>query len=64
MKSKFIQVGQIAARDPAGNFLPAIPIFKEETESTSATEAAAITEIGKVFAGKMRLYLQSVKSSG
>ena len=51
-----ITVGIVAARDPAGNFLPAIPIFKEETPEREQAEAVAASEIGKLFAHRIREY--------
>jgi hypothetical protein len=55
---KFIQVGITALRDPAtGGFLPAVPLYIEATEEAEQSEAAMIKDIGRVFAGKMKQYI-------
>lgn len=56
---KFIQVGITALRDPAtGGFLPAVPLYIEATEAATEAETAMIKDIGKVFADKMRQYVE------
>jgi len=57
-KQKFIQIGITALRDPAtGGFLPAVPLYIEATEDATAAESAMIYDIGKVFAEKMKQYI-------
>ena len=57
-KKEFIQVGFTALRDPAtGGFLPAVPLFIEATEDAKSSEAAAIKDISRVFAEKMKQYI-------
>lgn len=59
-KTKFIQIGITALRDPAtGDFLPAVPLYIEATEDATESEKAMIKDIGKVFAEKMRQYIDS-----
>lgn len=59
-KTKFIQIGITALRDPAtGNFLPAVPLYIEATEDATESEKTMIKDIGKVFAEKMRQYIDS-----
>lgn len=58
----FVQVGFTALRDPAtGDFLPAVPLYIEATEETKASEAAAIKDISRVFADKMKQYIDAEK---
>lgn len=55
---RFIQIGQTAARDPlTGEFLPAVPIYAEATPELEQAQAATVSEIGKLFAGKMKQYI-------
>lgn len=59
-KQKFIQIGITALRDPAtGGFLPAVPLYIEATPDATAAESAMIADIGKVFAEKMKQYIDS-----
>ena len=56
---KFIQIGITALRDPAtGDFLPAVPLYIEATEETTEAETAMINDIGRVFAAKMKQYVE------
>lgn len=56
--SKFIEIGFTAARDPAtGGFLPAVPLYIEETEEARASEGKLIRDIGRVFAEKHKQYI-------
>ena len=57
---KFIEVGITALRDPkTGCFLPAVPVYIEATEAATEAEAAMIKDIGRVFAEKMKQYIDS-----
>lgn len=58
-KKQFIQIGITALRDPAtGGFLPAVPLYIEATTEAIDAEAAMIQDIGKVFAEKMKQYIE------
>lgn len=57
--AEFIQVGFTAARDPAtGDFLPAVPLYIEKTADATRSEAALIQDLGKLFASRMRQYIE------
>jgi len=58
MNTKFVQIGVTAARDPAtGAFMPSIPIYSEVTEEQERAEASATKDISKLFAAKMKAYI-------
>ena len=63
-EEKYIQIGVIAARDPSGNFLPAVPIYAEATPALEQAEERQIMEIGAVFAAKMKQYIDAGKKIG
>jgi hypothetical protein len=55
---KFIQIGITALRDPAtGDFLPAVPLYIEATADATQAETTMINDIGRVFAEKMKQYI-------
>ena len=55
---RFIQIGTTVARDPkTGEFLAAIPIYEEATPELEQAETAAFADVGKLFAGKMKQYI-------
>ena len=57
--AEFIQVGFTATRDPGtGEFLPAVPLFIEKTASAEQGQAALIQDLGKLFAHRMRQYIE------
>lgn len=59
-EQKFIQVGFTAMRDPAtGGHLPPVPLYIEATPEATAEEGAMIKDIGRVFAAKMKQYIES-----
>lgn len=60
-EEKYIQIGVIAARDPSGNFLPAVPIYAEATPELEQAEEHQIMEIGAVFAAKMKQYIEATR---
>ena len=60
-EKKYIQIGQIAARDPSGNFLPAVPVFAEATPEAEAREERLFGDIGRIFARKMKSYIDAGK---
>ena len=54
----FIQIGTTATRDPkTGEFLEAVPIYEEVTPELKAAETAVHTDIARLFAGKMKQYI-------
>ena len=57
--SEFVQVGFTALRDPEGNFLPVVPLYIESTPEVKESEVAAIKDIGRVFADKMKQYIEA-----
>lgn len=59
-EQKFIQVGFTAMRDPAtGGHLPPVPLYIEATPEATAEEGAMLKDIGRVFADKMKQYIES-----
>lgn len=57
--AKYIEVGFTAARDPATKeFLPAVPLYIEKTEDAAESEAALIRDLGKLYAARMRQYIE------
>ncbi len=55
---QYVQIGIIAARDPVTReFLPAEPIFAEVTPEIAKTEKAMYRDAGKMFARKMKQYI-------
>ncbi|GHV28035.1 hypothetical protein FACS18948_6430 [Clostridia bacterium] len=56
----FIRVGITALRDPAtGDYLPAVPLYIENTNGAAEAETAAMVDVSKVFAARMRTYIKS-----
>lgn len=56
---KYIEVGVTSARDPITHeFLPAVPMHIESTPEAEESEAALIKDLGKLFASKMRQYIE------
>ncbi len=59
-EQKFVQVGFTAMRDPAtGGHLPPVPLYIEATPEVVAEEGAMLKDIGRVFADKMKQYVES-----
>lgn len=59
----YIEVGLTALRDPAtGGFLPAVPLYIKADDSTAAAQQSLIDDLGKLFAARMRQYLDGVPS--
>jgi hypothetical protein len=57
---RFIQVGITALRNPTtGEFLPAVPLFIENTDGAAEAETAAMIDVCKVFAQRMKQYLDA-----
>lgn len=59
----YIEVGLTALRDPAtGGFLPAVPLYIKADKGTAAAQQSLIDDLGKLFAARMRQYLEGVPS--
>lgn len=60
---EYIQIGVTALRDPVTReFLPAVPLYIKATPELKQAEDYMIGDIAKVFAGKMRQYIQEGKN--
>lgn len=59
MKQRFVQVGTIGIRNPANRYeiLKSVPIYEEATPEIEEAEAAVQTDIAKLFAAKMKQYI-------
>lgn len=59
MKQKFIQVGTIGIRNPADRYeiMKSVPIYEEVTPEITEAQAAVHKDIAKVFAEKMKQYI-------
>ena len=60
----FIQVGVTALRGPDGKFLPAVPLYVEADAQVEAAEEKLIGDIGRLFAARMRAYVEGCKAAG
>ena len=60
----FIQVGVTALRAPDGKFLPAVPIYIEADQQAEAAEEKLIGDIGRLFAARMRAYVDGCRAAG
>ncbi len=65
--SKYVQVGVTALRGPAGEYLPAVPLYiKSEDAAKAFTDPAAaelpapVDEIAAAFAQKFREYTEGL----
>lgn len=62
MPEEYIQIGVTALRDPGTReFLPAVPIYIKATPEMKSAEEYLIGDLAKIFADKMRQYVQSQK---
>jgi hypothetical protein len=53
-------VGVIAARNPeSGDFLPSVPIFREESPSTAPNASFGVQRFEKIIAEKMKQYIDT-----
>lgn len=59
MKQKFIQVGTIGIRNPANRYeiMKSVPIYEEVTPEIIDAQATMHKDIAKVFAEKMKKYI-------
>ncbi|MBQ7887314.1 MAG: hypothetical protein IJ313_10530 [Clostridia bacterium] len=60
----FLQVGVTAMRGPDGKFLPAVPLYIEADTQAVASEEALIGDIGRLFAARMKAYVEGCKAAG
>lgn len=51
-----IQIGIIAYRKPNGDFLPAIPIYRDVATERPIEELLPIDELAEIFADKFKAY--------
>lgn len=59
-EQKLIQIGITAARDlVTGAFLPTVPIYRVATPEIEQAETAAFEDIGRLFAQKMKQYIDN-----
>lgn len=60
MKQEFIQVGVIGIRNPANRYeiLKNVPIYEAVTPEIKEDEASVQTDIAKLFAEKMKQYVE------
>lgn len=64
-ESQYIQIGFTAAREPGtGNFLPAVPLYIEATDTARAGEETLIRDIGRLLALRMKTYIDGNKAAG
>lgn len=56
---EYIQIGVTALRDPVtGEFLPSVPLYIKKTPEIQQAEDYMIGDIAKVFASRMKQYIQ------
>lgn len=61
----YIQIGYTALRDPAtGGFLPAVPLFIREDDSSAAAEQKVVDDIGSLLAQRMKAYRDGCREAG
>jgi len=52
-----VQVGTMALRDSNGNFLPGVPIYREQAETPQKTsEYIPVDELAEIFADRFKAY--------
>lgn len=60
MAERFHQVGIMAARDPiTREFLPSVPLYERVTPEAEQAEEKAISDVGRLFAEKMKQYIDA-----
>ena len=63
MPKKLIQIGIFVRRDPeTGEFLKAMPIYEEETPKLRQAEEHLHDEVAKLFAAKIKQYVDGVSA--
>ena len=64
-RDEYIQVGVTALRDPATNeYLPAVPLYVRTEDMGEEAQEALISDLGKLFAEKMRGYIGGCRKAG
>ena len=64
-QDEYIQVGVTATRDPAtGDFMPAVALYVKADDVARESEQALIDDIGKLFALRMKSYIEKCKQAG
>ena len=71
---RLVCVGQTAARAPNGDFLPAVPVYRivdvgdmedfKPAEELTTGEAGLYNDIGAVFGGKFKQYMDGLQAAG
>ena len=65
MADKYIQIGFTALRNPAtGEFLPAVPLYIKAENGAEEAEEKLMSDIGNLFAHRMKAYLDGCKKAG
>lgn len=65
MAEQFIEIGLTALRDPGtGAFLPAVPLYVKREDMAEGAEEKLIADIGKLFAQRMKRYIQECEKAG
>lgn len=64
-RDQFIQIGVTALRDErTGEFLPAVPLYIEADDTAAAQVESLQRDLGKLFADRMRRYIEECKAKG
>jgi len=58
---EYIQVGVTALRAPDGTFLPAVPLYVQTKDQARLGGEETINGIAKVFAQRMKQYVDEAK---
>lgn len=62
---KVIQIGVTAARDPlTGDYLPAVPLYIEQTDAAKRSAEGLIEDIQSLFAARFAAYLEQTEAAG
>ncbi len=64
MNDGYIQIGVTAMRGPDGSFLPAVPLYIKAEDSARAGEAQLTEDIGRLFAARMKAYIDGNRAVG
>lgn len=62
---KVIQIGVTAARDPlTGDYLPAVPLYIEQTDAAKRSAEGLVEDIQSLFAARFAAYLEQTEAAG
>lgn len=62
---RFIQIGVTATRDPAtGDYLPAVPLYIEATDTAQKSADGLIEDIQSLFAARYIAYRRGCEEAG